>query len=130
MVSCESARAVPGRGLEGDSFFEKDAWEPGREITLIEMEKVREFEEECGSSFTAKDSRRNVVTTGVSLNDLVDREFHVGDVKLLGVKLCQPCSHLEQLLELPVRKGLWDKGGLRAQILTEGVIHVGDSVES
>ena len=75
------------------------------------------------------DARRNVVTRGVALNHLVGREFRVGGVRLRGVRLCEPCSHLEGLTRPGVLDGLVHRGGLRAQILTEGEIRVGDPIE-
>ncbi len=74
------------------------------------------------------DSRRNVVTRGVPLNHLVGKEFMVGDVKVRGLKLCEPCSHLQRLSHEKVLPGLVHRGGLRAQILTEGIIRVGAPV--
>jgi len=70
--------------------------------------------------------RRNLVTRGVPLNHLVGREFRIGDGKIRGIRLCEPCSHLQALT--PIIKGLIRRGGLRLQILSEGTIHVGDVV--
>jgi len=75
------------------------------------------------------DARRNIVTRDVPLNHLVGREFQIGDVKLQGLRLCEPCSHLESLTGLPVIKSLRHRGGLRAQILTQGIIRVGDAIK-
>ena len=69
-----------------------------------------------------------MVTRGVALNHLVGRDFMIGDVKVRGIRLCEPCGHLEGLTGLPVIKALRHRGGLRAQILTAGVIRVGDAV--
>jgi MOSC domain-containing protein YiiM len=62
------------------------------------------------------------------LNHLVGREFHVGDVKIRGIRLCEPCDHLQRLTGASVIKGLLHRGGLRAQILSKGRIRVGDVV--
>jgi MOSC domain-containing protein YiiM len=74
------------------------------------------------------EARRNVVTRGVPLNHLVGHDFAIGDVRVRGIRLCEPCGHLEALTGLPVIKSLRHRGGLRAQILTQGVIRVGDAV--
>ena len=74
------------------------------------------------------ETRRNVVTRNVALNHLVGREFQLGNVKVRGIRLCEPCEHLEGIVGRPVIKGLRHRGGLRAQILTEGLIRVGDPV--
>ena len=75
------------------------------------------------------DARRNLVTRGVPLNHLVGREFSIGEVKIRGLRLCEPCDHLQQFTGQPVIKGLRHRGGLRAQILSEGMIRVGDAVK-
>ena len=83
---------------------------------------------ELSVDYGLSDSRRNVVTRGVPLNHLVGREFWIGDVKARGLKLCEPCSHLQKLSHEKVLPGLVHRGGLRAQILSEGTIRVGETV--
>ena len=132
--SVERVRAVPGRGLEGDRYFSatgtySDRPGPGREITLIEFEAIEALGRDNEVHIASGDARRNIVTRGVPLNHLVDREFLVGTVRLRGVRLCEPCAHLEGLTRQGVLAGLVHRGGLRAQVLTEGEIHVGDRIE-
>jgi MOSC domain-containing protein YiiM len=134
MNGVDSARAIPGRGLEGDRYFSKSGTYSAkdgadREITLIETEALEALRRDYGISLEATETRRNVATRGVPLNHLVDRQFRIGEVILLGVRLCEPCGYMEKLSGKPVRAGLVHRGGLRAQILTEGVIRVGDRVE-
>jgi len=74
------------------------------------------------------EARRNVITRGTPLNHLVGREFVVGSVRLRGIRLCEPCSHLEGLTRRGVLAGLIHRGGLRAQILVGGEIRVGDPI--
>jgi MOSC domain-containing protein YiiM len=130
MQSIGEARAVPGRGLEGDRYFagighfSPAPSEGGRDITLIEIESV----EALGMNLPAAGMRRNIVTSGVPLNHLVNHEFRVGTVRLRGTRLCEPCSHLEKLTQPGVLKELIHRGGLRAQILSEGIIRAGDAV--
>jgi len=134
MESRDEVHAVPGKGIEGDRYFigagtfSPKPQKPDFEITLIEQENISAFAEASGLAFTEKDARRNIVTTGVRLNDLVDREFNVGSVRLKGCRLCEPCDYLAKNTHPQVLKGLLHKGGLRAQILTEGAIHVGDPI--
>jgi len=144
MKCITEVRAVPGRGLEGDryftgtGFYSKKSSFGGREVTLIEIESVEALfrgvlnaeGERLGISLTAADTRRNIATSGVPLNHLVDREFHVGAVLMRGMRLCEPCKHLEDLTQHGVVSGLIHRGGLRAQILTEGLIRVGDAIHS
>lgn len=131
----ESARAVPGRGLEGDHRYEQADGSrelpPKTEVTFIETEAIDAASADYGIKLHAEECRRNVVTRGVPLNHLVGHEFTVGDVRYRGLKLCEPCDYLEGLLERPgFRKSLLHRGGLRAQILTEGEIRVGDAIEA
>ena len=128
----EQVEAVPGAGLVDDRYFLKQGTffkpEPDYELTLIEAEAIEAAAREYKVTLAPGDARRNLVTRGVPLNHLVGRDFQVGDVKLHGIRLCEPCSHLEGLTGAPVIKALRHRGGLRAQILTQGVIRVGDAV--
>jgi MOSC domain-containing protein YiiM len=126
-------RAVAGKGLEGDRYFDdrgtfSDRGRTGRDLTLIEAEAIERLAGEAGIQLPPGGSRRNVVTRGVSLNDLVGKRFVVGDVECVGRLRCDPCSHLESLTAPGVLKGLADQGGLRADILSDGWITVGDGV--
>jgi MOSC domain-containing protein YiiM len=129
----EQAKAVPGRGLEGDRYFLKQGTffkpEPSFELTLIEAEAIEAAKRDYQLGLAAGDARRNIVTRDVPLNHLVGKEFRVGDVRVRGIRLCEPCDHLQRLTGAPVIKSLRHRGGLRAQILSEGVIRVGDRVE-
>ncbi|MDP2627073.1 MAG: MOSC domain-containing protein [Candidatus Rokubacteria bacterium] len=101
----------------------------GREITLIETETLDALAKTLNIKLPAVEARRNIATSGAPLNHLVDREFWVGEVRLLGARLCEPCMHLEQLTRLQgVMSGLVHRGGLRARILNEGVIRTGDAI--
>src|SRR5437016_5612720 len=132
MQSVDEARAVPGRGLEGDRYFNHAGTfskpQPDRELTLIEAEAVDAMKRELDVDYGLGDSRRNIVTRGVPLNHLVGKEFWIGEVKARGLRLCEPCSHLQKLSHEKVLPGLVHRGGLRAQILTEGTICVGMKV--
>ena len=134
MRSVSSVRAVLGKGLEGDRYSFaigtfSDQPGPSREVTLIEMEAIEAVNREHQTALTPAESRRNIVTRGVRLNDLVDREFRVGGAILKGIRLCEPCSHLESLTGKAVLSTLVHRGGLRAQVIEEGLIRACDSVE-
>ena len=126
------ASAIPGAGLEGDRYalklgtFYKPT--PDHELTLIEAEAVEAMARDYQIELAAGDARRNVVTRNVPLNHLVEKEFSIGEVRVRGIRLCEPCGHLQQVTGKPVIKGLLHRGGLRAQILTPGTIRVGDVV--
>jgi MOSC domain-containing protein YiiM len=128
----ERIRAVPGGGLEGDrNFFEGEGARPdGCDLTLIATEALERLAAEHGLDLTAAESRRNVATRGIDLNGLEGRRFRVGDVECRGIELCEPCRHLERLTEPGVLRGLVHRGGLRAAILSEGEIAIGDDVRA
>ena len=132
MVEVPEVLAVPGVGLEGDRYAMKQGTffkpEPDFELTLIEAEAVETAQREHGLKLTPGESRRNLVTRGVALNPLVGKEFQIGSIRARGIRLCEPCSHLQALTGQPVMKTLPHRAGLRAQILTEGWIRTGDVV--
>ncbi len=132
--SLERVHAVPGRGLEGDRYFARagtysDRQGPDREATLIEIEAVEALHRDHDVQMSPGDARRNIVTRGVPLNHLVGHRFRVGEVEFRGIRLCEPCTHMARLAGKDVVGGLVHRGGLRAQILREGTIRVGDPVE-
>jgi MOSC domain-containing protein YiiM len=118
----DSVSVLAGKGLEGDRKFFGDGAKPGQALTLIEAEAL----EDVGLS--GPQSRRQVVTRGVRLNDLVGKRFRVGDVECYGVELCEPCTHLESLTRPGIIKDLVHRAGINADILTDGTISVGDAV--
>jgi MOSC domain-containing protein YiiM len=118
-----SAAAVAGMGLVGDRHF-SDHPAPGNALTLIEAEVLEDV------GLTGAQSRRQVVVRGVRLNDLIGKRFRVGDVECLGVEICEPCRHLQQLTRPGIIKDLILRGGLNADILSGGTISVGDPVSA
>lgn len=139
LTQVDEVRAVPGRGLEGDRYFEAegsfadkkgDTHDPGREVTLIEAETLEAVERDYQLPVEPGQHRRNIVTRGVPLNHLIDREFTVGGVRMRGVRLNGPCKHLASLTSDKLRESLVHRGGLRAEVLNEGVIRPGDAVRA
>jgi MOSC domain-containing protein YiiM len=118
-----SVQALAGKGLRGDRHFHEEGALPGQALTLIEAEALADVR------LTGAQSRRQVVVRGVRLNDLVGKRFRVGEVECLGVELCEPCLHLQQLTRAGIIRDLIHRGGLNADILTDGEISVGDPVD-
>lgn len=127
-------RAVPGRGLTGDRYFDKkgsysERPGSGREVTLIESEALAAAKGDYAIDFAPGSHRRNLVTRGVALNHLVGKEFTVGTARLRGTRLCEPCTYLGELLNEPRSKlALVHRGGLRCDVVQEGVIKTGDAI--
>jgi hypothetical protein len=122
----DAAEAVPGRGLVGDRYANGDGTfsGPGRgyELTLVEAEVLDEIQ------LSWEAARRNIVTSGISLNALVGERFHVGRVECIGRRLAEPCAHLQRLARPGLLRPLVHRGGLRADILSGGTITVGDEI--
>jgi len=132
MVEVKEIHAVESCGIDGDRFFRDTASgkteSPSSQITLIESEALEALKRVYEVELAPEETRRNVVTQGVPLNHLVNREFQVGDAVLKGIKLCEPCDHLEGMTRPGIKKGLIHRGGLRAQIIKSGMIKAGDQV--
>jgi MOSC domain-containing protein YiiM len=129
-----SVQAHAGRGLEGDRYCRGEGTfslpaGPDREVTLIEAEAIEALSSECKLEVSAAAARRNLLTRGVPLNHLVGKQFKVGTVVLRGMRLCEPCGHLEKLTVTGIKEGLCHRGGLRAQIVSGGLLRQGDVIE-
>ena len=132
--SRESVEAVAGKGLRGDRYFGNegtfsDAEAGGNELTLVEGEAVAAIEREADIELAPGEHRRNLTTRGVALNHLVGERFRVGEAVCRGIRLCEPCSHLESLTEDGVVSALTHRGGLRADVEESGEVRVDDAVE-
>lgn len=126
-IAQERVDGVPGQGLDGDRHF-RPAGAPGHDLTLIEAEALEGLGRDNGIELGPGESRRNLVTRGISLNELVGKRFRVGSIECRGEELCEPCRHLESLTRPGVMRGLVHRGGLCAELVTPGQIAVGDPV--
>jgi MOSC domain-containing protein YiiM len=124
----QSVRALAGHGLEGDRHVAGTgtfpSGLPGSALTLIEAEVCESF----APALSATEHRRNVVTRGIDLNALVGHEFLLGAVRCRGMRLCEPCRVIERYATRPLLRPLVHRGGLRADIVEDGVLKVGDDV--
>jgi MOSC domain-containing protein YiiM len=134
-MSVPEAEARARRGLIGDRYFigtgtfsDADPKGPGRELTLIESEVLAALQTEHGIQLNAAEARRNLVTQGIRLNDLVGVQFRIGEVLVEGNRLCHPCAHLDKVTGMSLLKPLENRGGLRASVLSDGRIAVGDHI--
>ena len=120
--------AIMGKGLLKDRNF-KENNQKECQITLIEIENIDNFNKISKTNIAALNFRRNLITKNIKLNDLVGKEFFVGNVKLKAHDLCRPCKYLqEKLKQSNIIKEFLRKGGLRCEILTDGKINVGDAI--
>jgi len=137
MRTVDHARALANRGLDGDRYAAKagtftptDATARGYDLTLIEAEVLDGLTLPETGTLGYAEARRNVVTRGIPLNSLVGRRFRIGTVECLGQRLCEPCSHLERLTTRGTLRALIHRGGLRADVLTDGDITTGAVIET
>ncbi|SEH16297.1 hypothetical protein SAMN04487967_2537 [Natronorubrum sediminis] len=138
MHSVSDVRAVAGKGLEGDRYFDQaGSWsgEEGRDLppedralTLFEAETLEIVERDAGIELEPADHRRNVTTRDVAVDHLLDERFRIGNVVCEGVEICEPCAYLESLTEEGVLGALVHRGGLNVRIVDSGEISVDDPI--
>jgi len=125
----DRVHAHAGRGLEGNRYFWSDGHAPpGQAVTLIAAEAAEAVADEGVMTIEPAAMRRNVLTRGIDVNQLVGKRFRVGNVECEGVELCEPCRDLESMTQPGVIKAFVHRAGLNADILNDGVISVGDAV--
>jgi MOSC domain-containing protein YiiM len=120
--AAERVEVKTGGGIKGDRYGDKD-------LTLFEAEAIEGLETDTGIELKPSEIRRNVMTRGVALNDLLGHRIRVGEVEAVVTELCHPCSHLQKLTQPGVLRGLANRGGLNADVVSGGAIRVGDEVE-
>ena len=134
--SVERAVLRAHRGLDGDRYAEGSGTFSGRgpkdkrrPVTLMEQEAVEAVGRELGTELEARIFRRNLLVSGISLLELVGREFRIGALRFQGLRTCPPCGHLDRLTGLDTRQVLKGRGGIVADVLDDGAIRTGDPVE-
>ena len=128
----DEVKAVAGAGLEGDRYMQDDVPEdqrdPTLEITLIALEGIEAARQESGLEIVFEDTRRNVLTENVPLDDLIGKTFRVGEVEIEALEDNPACAHLQRLVGKKLLKSLRTRGGVRGRIVNGGVIRTGDTV--
>ena len=124
-----SIQVLANQGIIGDRHF-KEFNDPYSQLSLIESENIDYYNIKYGLDIPYIDFRRNIITKGIRLNDLIGKKFLVGEVELEGIDLCRPCRHLCELLDQDnIIKEFLRRGGLRCQILSSSSIEVGDKIK-
>ena len=123
-----SIEVLSGKGIVGDRHY-KDFNDPYCQLTLIESENIDFYNKKYGLNIKHVDFRRNIVTKGIKLNQLIGKKLSIGNVEVEGVDLCRPCRHLSEILDKNnIIKEFMRKGGLRCQILTSSRISLEDTI--
>ena len=131
MLTLGRVEGVTDSGLVGDRYADARLRRgPDYQLTLIELENIRAFEAQTGHVLSPDAPRRNIVTSGISLNELVGRRFRVGPVLAEGLELCEPCSLFKKRTYPEALRFFVKRGGLRARIAAGGVISIGDAVSA
>ena len=129
ITEVESVEVVAGKGIVGDRHF-REYNDPYSQLSLIESENINYYNIKYSLNIPYLEFRRNIVTEGIQLNNLIGKRFLVGSVELEGIDLCRPCRHLSELLNQDnIIKEFLRKGGLRCQILSSSKINVGDVIK-
>ena len=116
IIEVESAEVVANKGIVGDRHF-KEYNDPYSQLSLIESENIDYYNIKYNLNIPYVEFRRNIVTKGIKLNDLIGKRFLVGGAELEGIDLCRPCRHLSELLNQDnIIEEFLRKGGLRCQI--------------
>jgi MOSC domain-containing protein YiiM len=125
----KSIEVLANKGVIGDRHF-KDFNDPYCQLSLIESENIDYYNLKYGLDIPYINFRRNIVTKGIQLNELVGKKLKIGKVNLEGIDLCRPCRHLtEMLCQENILKEFLRRGGLRCQILTSSSINIGDDIQ-
>jgi len=128
----EAVEAIADKGLKGDRYFDdgNEPHDPTLEVTLFSAEGLEAARVESGLDITPEEMRRNLMTEGVTLSDLLGRRFSAGEVVFEGLEQNPPCAHLQQLAGKPLLKPMIEHGGIRARIVQGGTIRAGDEIQS
>jgi len=117
------------KGILGDRHFREHKNHKGQ-ITLIEKENIDYYNNKYKTKISYIDFRRNIITEGIELNSLIQKQIKIGDIKILPYELCRPCSHLEQMVNSKdIIKEFLKKGGLRCEVLVSGTVKIGDEIK-
>ena len=136
MQSVAQVAGAAGRGLLGDRHCRPADAPPLApqdrvpDVSLVEAEVLQSLRDEHGIDLLPDETRRNIVTRGVRLHELIGRSFHLGDLVCEGVEVCEPCIHVQQRVGKPILRPLVHRGGLRARILSSGTVRVGDLIQA
>ena len=133
-ISADAVQLKVGKGIVGDRFFGLHHQQTLRNLTLIEWEVIEEFNRTFGLKLPLNATRRNLVTQGIRLNNLVGKTFKIGQALCLGIELCEPCKVMARhfpansLSQAEIIRAFTQKGGIRAEVLIDGAVQLGDDI--
>ena len=129
IIEVKSIDVLANKGIVGDRHF-NEYNDPYCQLSLIESENIDYYNTKYGLNIPYTDFRRNVITKGINLNNLIGKKLQIGNVKVEGIDLCRPCKHLTEMLNQEnILKEFLRRGGLRCQILSSSSISIGDEIK-
>ena len=129
MQDVNTVEVIASKGIVNDRYFNENN-DQALQITLIESENIDYYNQISETNIPYISFRRNIITKGIQLNDLVGKEILIGNVKIKGHRLCAPCRYLQEMLKQKnLVKKLLNRGGLRCEILTDGIISVNNPIK-
>ena len=128
IIEVDSIEVIANKGVVGDRHFDNYN-DPYNQLTLIEAENIDYYNTRYNLNIPYKDFRRNIITRGIELNNLIGKKIKIGNAEVEGVDLCRPCRHLTEVLDQNnILKEFLRRGGLRCQILNSSKINLGDLI--
>ena len=129
IIEVNELNLVAGKGIVGDRYF-KDYNDPFNQLSIIESENIDEYNLKNKLNIPYLNFRRNIITKGIKLNNLLEKKIKIGSIELEVIDLCRPCRHLsEKLNKNDIIKEFLRKGGIRCQIINNGKIYLGDQIK-
>ena len=129
IIEVNSIDVLANKGIIGDRHF-NNYNDPYCQLSLIESENIDYYNYKYGLHIPYTDFRRNIITKGINLNNLIGKKLKIGNVKVEGIDLCRPCKHLTEMLNQEnILKEFLRRGGLRCQILSSSSISIGDEIK-
>ena len=118
-----------GKGIVNDRYY-GNFKEKKEQVTLISLEEINKFNRQINQNIEPKDFRRNIIVSGVDLNQLINKQIKINNITLKIHEICQPCKYLQDQLKIQsLVKILVNKSGVRAEIITSGMLSVGDKIQ-
>tara|TARA_Y100001936_G_scaffold99473_1_gene97753 strand:- start:487 stop:930 length:444 start_codon:yes stop_codon:yes gene_type:complete len=129
IVNVSEIELIAGKGIKGDRHFQ-DYNDPYNQLSIIESENINEYNKKYNLNIPYLNFRRNIITEGIKLNDLIGKKILIGEIQLNVIDLCRPCRHLaEKLGKDNIIKEFLRKGGIRCEIINDGKISVNDQIK-
>ncbi len=128
MLEVNSVKVIAKKGIINDRYFDENN-DKDIQITLIEKENIDYYNQISNTNIPYINFRRNIITSGIKLNDLINKEILIGNTRIKAHRLCDPCKYLQdKLMQKSLVKNFLNRGGLRCEVLNDGKITINDEI--